>query len=416
MDMEEERTVLVIDDSLTIRRLAEVVLSAKGYKVYTAEDGDIGLQMAKTIKPSIILVDFVMPRMNGYKLCKTIRSDPELKDIPLILITSRGEDVGQTFEEKFGVLHFFQKPFEPDELVAKIDEVLGVQSQMSHLQADSEDIEERIEKIIKTYFEKEFFAQLKNILVETLKESEVIRSENIVFSGRINHVGVPDIFQFINMTALSGKLSVLTRHAFAEVFFDSGHIVFGATSRKGYSKALTDLVIEDGRIKKKNVTEVVKKAKQKGLPIGRILVQEGYITEDELMKYLRRLTEDAIYSILDSSDGSFYFENLPLPLNLSDIKFRLSPNSLILDGLRRLDERKVAAEEFRDDEIVFKRLITEDALQEYSLDERELLIYSLIDGKRPLRDIIIQSRMDELEVKRICYSLNKVGLIKMEGG
>ena len=123
--MEAKKKVLVIDDSPTVRRLAELVLTQSGYEVFTAPDGDEGLELAKKIKPSIILVDFIMPRMNGYKLCKIIRSDPSLKDIPLMLITAKGEEVGQTFEEKFGVIHYFQKPFEPDDLVNKINEEIG---------------------------------------------------------------------------------------------------------------------------------------------------------------------------------------------------------------------------------------------------------------------------------------------------
>ena len=91
----EAKRILVVDDSPTVRRLIELILSQQGYKIYTAEDGDKGLEVAREISPSAILVDFVMPRMNGHMFCKTLRSDPKMKDIPIILISSKGEVVGQ---------------------------------------------------------------------------------------------------------------------------------------------------------------------------------------------------------------------------------------------------------------------------------------------------------------------------------
>ncbi len=123
--MKNEGTrILVIDDSPTVRRLSELILSQEGYSVHTAEDGERGLEVARRINPAAILVDFVMPKMNGHMFCKMLRSTETLKDIPVILISSKGEVVGQAFEEQFGIVHYFTKPFEPEELVQKLKDVL----------------------------------------------------------------------------------------------------------------------------------------------------------------------------------------------------------------------------------------------------------------------------------------------------
>jgi hypothetical protein len=119
--------------------------------------------------------------------------------------------------------------------------------------------------------------------------------------------------------------------------------------------------------------------------------------------------------MVEADSGNFYFEISPLPLNLSDIKFRLPMPGLILDGLRRFDEKKVAAEQFSDDTVVLARLISNaDEIEAVDLDEHELAVFSQIDGRKTLREIIEKSRLDELEVKRICYSLQKVGLLKIK--
>lgn len=117
--------ILVMDDSPLVRKLAEVSLQEAGYEVYTAADGEEGLKIAEEIKPDLILVDFIMPKMTGSQVCKLIRENETLKDIPIILITGKGETVGQTFIEKYGILDYFIKPFKSEELVERINQVLS---------------------------------------------------------------------------------------------------------------------------------------------------------------------------------------------------------------------------------------------------------------------------------------------------
>ncbi|HMK61547.1 MAG TPA: response regulator [Dissulfurispiraceae bacterium] len=119
--------IVVIDDSPIVRKLAELALEEEGYKVYTAEDGEEGLRISEEIRPSVILVDFIMPRISGYQFCKSARENELLKDIPIILITGKGEDVGKKFEEKFGVVDYFIKPFKSEMLVEKVNSIVNAQ-------------------------------------------------------------------------------------------------------------------------------------------------------------------------------------------------------------------------------------------------------------------------------------------------
>ncbi|MEM4407088.1 MAG: hypothetical protein QXS68_08620, partial [Candidatus Methanomethylicaceae archaeon] len=87
-------------------------------------------------------------------------------------------------------------------------------------------------------------------------------------------------------------------------------------------------------------------------------------------------------------------------------------SQLILEGARRVDERRFAAKMFQDNDIVFIRLMTDVAMEDINLDENELKIFSLVDGKRTLGDIIKMSGIEEREAKRIFYTLTKVGILK----
>ncbi|MEJ5227421.1 response regulator [Thermodesulfovibrio sp.] len=117
--------ILVIDDSPLVRKLAEVSLQEKGYEVYTSADGEDGLKLAEEIRPDLILVDFIMPKMTGSQFCKSLRENNDLKDTPVILITGKGETVGQTFIEKYGVIDYFIKPFKSEDLIDKVESTLN---------------------------------------------------------------------------------------------------------------------------------------------------------------------------------------------------------------------------------------------------------------------------------------------------
>ncbi|HEX9137047.1 MAG TPA: response regulator, partial [Nitrospirota bacterium] len=116
--------ILDIDDSPTVQKLIEMILSSQGYKVILASDGEEGIAKARAERPSVILVDFVMPKMNGFQVCKTLKEDPEFQDTPIILVTSKGDKVGSKFVDVLGITEYFTKPFQPEELLAKIREVI----------------------------------------------------------------------------------------------------------------------------------------------------------------------------------------------------------------------------------------------------------------------------------------------------
>jgi CheY-like chemotaxis protein len=116
--------VLSVDDSSVVRKLVTMILTAEGFKVTTASDGLEGINKAKEIKPDVILLDFVMPKMNGFQVCRVLQKDDALNHIPIILVTSKGDKVGDKFVNQLGVTGYITKPFQPEELVSKIHQTL----------------------------------------------------------------------------------------------------------------------------------------------------------------------------------------------------------------------------------------------------------------------------------------------------
>ncbi|MFN3480966.1 MAG: DUF4388 domain-containing protein [Thermodesulfovibrionales bacterium] len=411
--------VVVIDDSATVRKLAEVVLKENGYNVYTAEDGEKGLDIAQKVSPSLILVDFVMPRMNGYQFCKLARKNPLLKDVPIILITAKGEAVGEKFTEEFGVIDYFIKPFQPEELVEKVNSILGSEKEIEGVAEVVEErgvlaertIEETIDRLLSQYLYKEFPVLIQSTISDILKHSGVVKTSNIVLSGNISDFGLPDLLQLFDSTKVTGKLSLYSPLMTAEIYFDNGNIYYGSTSKQG-KNLLSGEIIEKKRVSKDAFYRAYRTAKKSGIPLLRAFVEENILTENEIMKLIEERTRDAVYSSMELDAGTFFFEKMPIPDYLADIKVRLPVSHLIFEGARRMDERKYAAEMFQESDMVLIRLMTDVAMEDINLDDKELKLFSLIDGKRTLNDIIKISGMDENEVKRIIYILTRVGIVK----
>ncbi len=116
--------ILSVDDSSVVRKLVSMILTAEGFKVITASDGLDGINKAREIMPDLILLDFVMPRMNGFQVCRLLQKDEQLKHIPVILVTSKGDKVGDKFVSELGVTGYITKPFQPEELITKIRQTL----------------------------------------------------------------------------------------------------------------------------------------------------------------------------------------------------------------------------------------------------------------------------------------------------
>ena len=112
--------VLVVDDSGTIRKTAETILKKEGYTVASAEDGFAAFSQIIEFKPSIIFLDIMMPRLDGYQVCSVIKSNPDFQNIPVLMLSSKDSIFDKARGKIVGANHFMTKPFSRDELLGAI--------------------------------------------------------------------------------------------------------------------------------------------------------------------------------------------------------------------------------------------------------------------------------------------------------
>jgi chemosensory pili system protein ChpA (sensor histidine kinase/response regulator) len=118
-------TVMVVDDSLTVRKITGRLLAREGYHVLVAKDGVEALEQLMDVVPDVMLVDIEMPRMDGFDLTRNIRADARLRGIPIIMITSRTADKHRAYAFEIGVNHYLGKPYQEEELLNLVGEYVA---------------------------------------------------------------------------------------------------------------------------------------------------------------------------------------------------------------------------------------------------------------------------------------------------
>jgi len=114
------RKILIVDDSPTERFFLADLLTKRGYSVVTAENGDEALLKVRSEKPSLVVMDVVMPGTSGYQATRAIARDPATQSIPVILCTSKGAESDRIWGLRQGAKEYVVKPVDPEELLAKI--------------------------------------------------------------------------------------------------------------------------------------------------------------------------------------------------------------------------------------------------------------------------------------------------------
>jgi twitching motility two-component system response regulator PilH len=117
-------TVLVVEDSIPQREMITDLLRGMGLSVTVAGDGLEALQQIQNQRPDMVVLDIVMPHMNGYELCRRIKADPSTQNLPVVMCSSKGEEFDRYWGMKQGADAYIAKPFQPTELMGTVKQLL----------------------------------------------------------------------------------------------------------------------------------------------------------------------------------------------------------------------------------------------------------------------------------------------------
>ncbi len=124
------KKLLIVDDEVHIRALLEQTLEELeddfGVIILSASDGEEGLAMIREERPHLVFLDVMMPKMNGYEVCRLVKADSELQATEIILLTAKGQEVDRQMGMACGARQYMTKPFDPDEILDMAQSILGL--------------------------------------------------------------------------------------------------------------------------------------------------------------------------------------------------------------------------------------------------------------------------------------------------
>ena len=119
------KRVLICDDDPVILRLIQVNLELEGYEVLLAHDGERAIEVAQAVRPDLIILDIMMPRLDGYQTCERLKADDSTKAIPVVFLSAKAQHSDVEKGKAYGVAEYLTKPFDQNDLVAVVERHLG---------------------------------------------------------------------------------------------------------------------------------------------------------------------------------------------------------------------------------------------------------------------------------------------------
>lgn len=168
--------IFVVDDEEKIRKLIEAYLKKEGYQVSTYVDGQEALEAFEEEKPDMLIIDIMMPRLNGLELCKNIRKK---SDIPIIIVSAKDEELDRILGLELGSDDYLSKPFSPRELVVRVKNLFR---RYQHVENTKDEIKKE-EYTIKNNMEQEVLT-CKNLMLDKRKRNVFIEGKESVFTGK----------------------------------------------------------------------------------------------------------------------------------------------------------------------------------------------------------------------------------------
>ena len=456
--------ILVIDDSPTILKVVQLVLTKAGFRVETAADGEAGVAAARETRPDLILLDFVMPKMNGYQVCRALADDDDLREVPVVLMSAKGDQVGERFVKVMGIVDYITKPFSPEAITAVVGHTVDKYAQGELVEdgaiVDEEDAspEELSNKadaaqdarrdalgglregvaraVAASVIAHSAFvdldldsahlveaartalsdSRLEGMLGEIRVAAPELADEGAaVLTGDLVVVPLADILTLLQSQQQTGVLTVTRGGAKVDLFFRDGRIDLGIAVGVADEFKLGRFLVDDTGLDMDTMEEALEEWTDNptGL-IGSNLVKQGAVTMEELHSGLAKQTSELIYELLRWNFGRFTLRTTDsAPAAAAEASLNLTVDGILMEGFRRVDEWHLIEREVDTFDLVFLR--NDDAIGAMGrgrLTREELAVLELVNGKNSVKDIIRHSRMSSFDVSKMLYRLLSIKLIR----
>jgi CheY-like chemotaxis protein len=439
------RRVLVVDDSYTIRKIVGSVLTKAGYEISEATDGAHALTVLQRERFHLALVDFVMPRLNGFEFCRKVREDVELRSLGIVLMSAKADRIREHFLRQTGALDALTKPFDPRALLLTVEGALRkVDAGKGRREETEEPTPDETPSSSSHNAPPQFLGQFAQILqtiapklaaLPAPRNADAIRAvlqrdfsptERAAWytaiagsklagdlGGDLMAIPLAEVLQLLQLQQQSGVLTVMHKATETQIFLRQGLIDLAVAKGTADEFRLGRYLIESGRIDRSALHEFIEREKQRkdSRLLGEALVAENLLSHTDLEKALARQTTEVVYEVLRWTGGRFSFERRENSES-EKIKLGLPIASILMEGFRRVDEWRVMESALGDfAQVLYRDPAAIDAAGA-TLSREERTVLMMVDGQRTVRQVIGALSMGSFDASKILYQLLQSRLIR----
>ena len=457
--------ILVVDDSPTIRRVVGSILEARAYQALLAQDGQEALEMLGTEKVDLVLLDFVMPRMNGYQFCRELRADPELKNLPVVLMSAKGDKIRGQFVQQTGAIDAITKPFDARGLIAVIEGALKKHTEgrgrpVPEADAMPEDDDSSAENfrpsrssfsedpgLRRVQSAQEFGLSLTQVITPELAKiaelsPDVVEAVNLAvqrsitpdnmgalstllkmltmgentrdaLSGDISVISIAEVLQLLDLQRQTGVLSIFTRQSEITLYVKMGRLEFAASRGLRVEFRIGRYLVEDGAITRDELQTVLDNRAGSKRLLGEHLIQLDMANEEQVRRALVRQTTELVYEVVRWKTGRFAFTVGAENAAAEKAALGIETGGLVMEGFRRVDEWRLIEGSFDFDEVLYHDTVAIERLgQDANLTRQERAVLGAIDGERTIREIVDLTGGSSFELCKILYQFLNSRLVR----
>lgn len=446
-------TILVVDDSPTIRKVVTGVLETRGFTTLGAADGREALEILRSQPVDMVLLDFVMPVMNGYQFCRELRADPKLAHLPVVLMSAKGDKIRGQFVQQTGAVDAITKPFDPRALVAVVETTLrkplARDSKNPKTPADPAFDLEKIESIddperraseVANLFAKGLAAlvqpaisklgprpeaeKLTSALRDAMQPARLRglggllslldkrRSESAVLAGDLGFISIAEVLQMLELQRQTGALRISYGDQEIVLYLGTGRVDFASSTNLPASFRLGRFLVEDGVVSREQLDPVLQDSETRRL-LGEELERRGIASPDQVQGALKRQTCELVYEAVRWRNGRFTFDVDQSCPEATLAQLALAPGGLLMEGFRRVDEWQLIEGSFQFDDVLTVDQAAVERLSERSnLEPLEELVLATIDGKLKVRQIVDEVDASTFDVCKALYQFLNSGVVR----
>jgi CheY-like chemotaxis protein len=444
--------VLVVDDSPTILKVVSAILARHGYEASVAKDGLVGIEMIKKgPKFDLVLLDFVMPHMNGYQFCRELRSNPAHRALPVVLMSAKGDKIRGQFVQQTGAVDAITKPFDARALVAVIEGALAKTAEgrarpvpEGAKMPDEESIAESLrpaqlakQQKLKTAVEvaqrvahaitpammelspaeraneaaimatvaRAITSDVVDSLAEALKDVESVEGQKEVMGGDIAAIPLAEILQLLQLQRQSGIVRVSNGKVSVSIAVRHGLVDFVQGRGAPEEYRIGRYFVERGVVTREQVDELLRSRVADGQLTGEAIVAAGHATPDDLREALAKQSSELIYDVLRWPYGRFVFTREPFTAEADSAKLGLGIAGLVLEGFRRVDEWRLMETTIHFDQIVYVDEAALGSIDPAKLTRTDNLVLAAVDGARTVNEVIKESAVGSFDAIKAVYQL-----------